>query len=221
MQFLQATSGFASAPFPFPGSGGRPRQGARPQRPRARILIFLDRTRSSQARHPDFVRYAARIAVAAPVGATIEACAFGSDTRLAPFFEGRVRHLSAFARACQCALASPSSGRGTFGEPVLRRVRERLARNQEPTAVVLLTDGGFDDLQRMRQVASILARESLLLALVALPVVSANSAYTKLEEALRPLGRRARLAASADAGEALRELQECCRRGAARGRELT
>ncbi len=216
MLLSQYSTRLRVALVPFLLLGCRSQKAAHPKQSRARILIFLDRTRSSAALQPSFVRYAAQIAAAAPAGTTIEACGFGSDTPLEPFYEGPVRHLSAFAIACQTALASSGSGRGTFGGPILSRVQDRLSRNPEPTAVVLITDGGFDDLERIRSQATSLARQSLLLYLIALPVVTKDSAYVKLEEALRPLGRRARLATKADAGEALRELQERFKQNAPR-----
>src|SRR5579885_1244219 len=79
-----------------------------------RLFLFLDRTGSCQALRPEFVRYSAQAAVLAPAGTTVEACAFGSDIRVAPFYEGPVRGAARFAKACQSALAVPSPGRGTF-----------------------------------------------------------------------------------------------------------
>jgi hypothetical protein len=198
-------------------AGCASRQVVRPGHAPVRVLLFLDATRSCQARHTDFVRYAAQVAVTAPAGTVVEACTFGSDVRIAPFYEGLVRQPATFAQACRDALAKPSPGKGTFGAPLLRRVRERIARNRVPTLVVLLTDGGFDDLPELRREAARLAMTDHLLVLFALPVVSTGSAYTRLEDALEPLGDRARLAARADAPEALRTVRERCAEGARKG----
>lgn len=211
MRFLPFYFGFDCGASPLRAGEGAPGKYVGSGNTRVRLVLFLDRTQSAQALRGECIRYAVLAAVTAPPGTVIEACTFGSDVPVAPFFEGPVRRPAAFARACQTALASLSPGRGTFGAPLLKRVRERLSRNPAPTVALLLTDGGFDDLPQIRQEAGLLSRERRMLYLVALPVVSSGSAYIRLEDALSPLGGRARLAARSSVEDALRDMRDRCR----------
>nr|WP_309690702.1 hypothetical protein [Armatimonas sp.] len=151
--------------------------------------------------------------MSAPPKTIVEASTFGSDIPVAPFYTGTIRKPATFNTALKAALAKPMRGRGTFGAPLLKRIRERVHLSQHPTFAVILSDCGFNDLPEMRKEAELLAKEPKLLALYAMPAVSDSSAYTKLEAALKPLGNRVRIAASADASEAVREIQSILRKG--------
>jgi hypothetical protein len=214
MRFLLPCTGIDGGASPYRVEKDAPKAYGSSENDRVRLLLFLDKTQSAQALRPDCIRYAVQAAVTMPAGSVVEACTFGSDVRIAPFFEGPVRRPAAFAHDCQTALTSPSLGRGSYGAPLLKRIRERLARNRVPTVALLLTDGGFDDLPHLGKEAGLLARERKLLFLAALPVVASGNAYTRLEEALAPLGERARLAARNSVADALREMRDRCRAAA-------
>ena len=178
-----------------------------------RIVMFSDHTGSTTSLQKEIIQLATQIAVSAPPKTIVEASTFGSDIPVAPFYTGTIRKPATFNTALKAALAKPMRGRGTFGAPLLKRVRERVHLSQYPTFAVILSDCGFNDLPEMRKEAELLAKEPKLLALYAMPAVSDSSAYTKLEAALKPLGNRVRIAASADASEAIREIQSILRKG--------
>ncbi|WP_395139751.1 hypothetical protein [Armatimonas sp.] len=180
---------------------------------RITVLEFADHTGSTVYLQSDIIRFATQVAVAAPPHTVIEACTFGSDVQVAPFYTGKIRKPILFKNALKAELAKPSNGRGTFGAPLLRRVRERLQQQGKPILVIFVSDCGFDDLAEINAEAKLLAKEPNFIALYGLPAVSDSSAYTKLEAALKPLGNRVRLAASADAPEAIREIQAILRKG--------
>lgn len=172
-----------------------------------RLLLFVDHTGSAEHLTTDLIRDGNRIALAAPARTRIEACLFRSDVPLAPFYTGTVRHPAAFYTALAKELSRPAIGRKTLGAPLLRRIRARLRVNPIPTYAVWLTDGGFDDLPEIAAEVRTLASEPAFKGLYILPVTLSANVYIKLEAALAPLGNRVRIAASADAGEAIRELQ--------------
>ena len=177
------------------------------------LMLFTDHTGSVKNLQDQIIKLAVQVAASAPPKTLVEASTFGSEIQVAPFFTGVIRKPAAFKAAVAEALAKPARGRGTFGEPLLKRIREKIKLTGQPTIAILLSDCGFNDLAEMHKEAGRLENEPLLLALYAMPAVSQNSAYTKLEAALSPLGKRARIAASADSQEALREIQALLRTG--------
>jgi hypothetical protein len=177
-----------------------------------RVFVYIDHTASITRLQPELIRLATQIAMSAPPKTVIEASTFGSVVKIAPFYTGTIRKPAAFQKATQDALAKPAQGRGTFGAPLLKRVRELIHGHSQPVTLVFLSDCGFDDLDAMRAEAALLAKEPSLVALYALPAVSDSSAYTNLQATLRPLGERVRIAALADAPEAIQELRSILRK---------
>ncbi len=178
-----------------------------------KLVTYLDETGSAVYLRKDLIRYAVQASLAAPRQTVVETTTFGSEIPLAPFYTGIVRQPRAYKLAVEKALSKPARGKGSNGAPLLRRIRERLRIAPRPMVVLILSDCGFDDLPEMRKEAELLAKEPNLLGLYALHAVSDNSAYTKLEAALSPLGNKVRLAASADASIAISELQKMLRKG--------
>lgn len=132
---------------------------------------------------------------------------FCSTVSSSPFFQSTASDVDGFHEAVKSILEQIDTGSGTFGGPVLKRIREDAAGKLFSIAVIV-SDGGFDDLLAIAKEARLLAQIPGFKRLFILPVTDRGDFAQQLQDALKPLGNRVRIATRHDVQQALKEVSE-------------